>query len=538
MSIRINEDEEDSPLLAGVYSDATSAALQNESNSSVSINRSPADETYRWKSIRLCYLTFFISSLGFSICLSSIWPYLQQVDTESNEAFLGWVVAAFSLGQLIASPILGLLFNVMKQARIPILISLVISLFGSALYAYVHIFPTNRRFVLLVSRFVIGLGAGNGAVIRSFVSGATTVAERTEVMAKVSICQSLGFIVGPAVQAVFTLLGYPGPVHGAALQINMYTSAGLLSFLMAIGNIVLIAVFFKEFFFETDTMDRSLANPASINSDAAEQLQHQQTDSQTKPDTLAALICIFTFCVLFFNFSTLETIMTPLSQVMFAWNKEQASLYNGIALAVCGFISMVSFISIRCWTKILTENDLIVAALTLTFAAFMLLTPWVGLPAPLSSYFIVNGTASDGSAGLPIRVEDHSGGCSPALPWCYRVPAVKLPLAILAIAVHSVGYPIAIVLAPSVLTKILGQIRQGVWMGLLTGGGSLARCIGPIVVSLLFSGYGPQASFLTSSGLVLLSLIAVVAFAKRLVPFDVYRMRRMRLGGYGTYAEI
>uniref|UniRef100_A0A1I8HTA2 MFS domain-containing protein n=1 Tax=Macrostomum lignano TaxID=282301 RepID=A0A1I8HTA2_9PLAT len=473
---------------------------------SVSINRSPADETYRWKSIRLCYLTFFISSLGFSICLSSIWPYLQQVDTESNEAFLGWVVAAFSLGQLIASPILGLLFNVMKQARIPILISLVISLFGSALYAYVHIFPTNRRFVLLVSRFVIGLGAGNGAVIRSFVSGATTVAERTEVMAKVSICQSLGFIVGPAVQAVFTLLGYPGPVHGAALQINMYTSAGLLSFLMAIGNIVLIAVFFKEFFFETDTMDRSLANPASINSDAAEQLQHQQTDSQTKPDTLAALICIFTFCVLFFNFSTLETIMTPLSQVMFAWNKEQASLYNGIALAVCGFISMVSFISIRCWTKI--------------------------------SYFIVNGTASDGSAGLPIRVEDHSGGCSPALPWCYRVPAVKLPLAILAIAVHSVGYPIAIVLAPSVLTKILGQIRQGVWMGLLTGGGSLARCIGPIVVSLLFSGYGPQASFLTSSGLVLLSLIAVVAFAKRLVPFDVYRMRRMRLGGYGTYAEI
>uniref|UniRef100_A0A1I8GXH1 MFS domain-containing protein n=1 Tax=Macrostomum lignano TaxID=282301 RepID=A0A1I8GXH1_9PLAT len=428
---------------------------------SVSINRSPTDETYRWKSIRLCYLTFFISSLGFSICLSSIWPYLQQVDTESNEAFLGWVVAAFSLGQLIASPILGLLFNVMKQARIPILISLVISLFGSALYAYVHIFPTNRRFVLLVARFVIGLGAGNGAVIRSFVSGATTVAERTEVMAKVSICQSLGFIVGPAVQAVFTLLGYPGPVHGAALQINMYTSAGLLSFLMAIGNIVLIAVFFKEFFFETDTMDRSLANPASINSDAAEQLQHQQTDSQTKPDTLAALICIFTFCVLFFNFSTLET-----------------------------------------------------------------------------SYFIVNGTASDDSAGLPIRVEDHSGGCSPALPWCYRVPAVKLPLAILAIAVHSVGYPIAIVLAPSVLTKILGQIRQGVWMGLLTGGGSLARCIGPIVVSLLFSGYGPQASFLTSSGLVLLSLIAVVAFAKRLVPFDVYRMRRMRLGGYGTYAEI
>lgn len=39
--------------------------------------------------------------------------------------------------------------------------------------------------------------AGNVAVVRSYVAGATSLRERTSAMANMSACQALGFILGP-----------------------------------------------------------------------------------------------------------------------------------------------------------------------------------------------------------------------------------------------------------------------------------------------------------------------------------------------------
>lgn len=39
--------------------------------------------------------------------------------------------------------------------------------------------------------------AGNVAVVRSYVAGATSLKERTSAMANMSACQALGFILGP-----------------------------------------------------------------------------------------------------------------------------------------------------------------------------------------------------------------------------------------------------------------------------------------------------------------------------------------------------
>ena len=44
---------------------------------------------------------------------------------------------------------------------------------------------------------VIVLCSGNVAVVRSYVSGATTLKERTPAMANMSACQAVGFIIGP-----------------------------------------------------------------------------------------------------------------------------------------------------------------------------------------------------------------------------------------------------------------------------------------------------------------------------------------------------
>lgn len=46
---------------------------------------------------------------------------------------------------------------------------------------------------------------GNVAVVRSYISGATSLTERTSAMANTSACQALGFIMGPGTPYVVFL---------------------------------------------------------------------------------------------------------------------------------------------------------------------------------------------------------------------------------------------------------------------------------------------------------------------------------------------
>lgn len=84
----------------------------------------------------------------------------------------------------------------------------------------------------------------NITLCRSYLSDSTRLAERTRAVSMVSLAQVLGFIVGPALQAVVTPLGETGFSHLPGL--NMYTAAGWLNVLMAIGNFCLfLPIFFK-----------------------------------------------------------------------------------------------------------------------------------------------------------------------------------------------------------------------------------------------------------------------------------------------------
>lgn len=38
-----------------------------------------AEYTERWTSVRIIYYTMFLMSLGFSIILTGVWPYLDKV---------------------------------------------------------------------------------------------------------------------------------------------------------------------------------------------------------------------------------------------------------------------------------------------------------------------------------------------------------------------------------------------------------------------------------------------------------------------------
>ncbi|XP_075807072.1 major facilitator superfamily domain-containing protein 8-like isoform X4 [Microtus pennsylvanicus] len=152
--------------------------------------------TSRWRSIRILYLTMFLSSVGFPIVIMSIWPYLQKIDQTADASFLGWVIASYSLGQMVASPLFGLWSNY-RPRKEPLIVSIFISVAANCLYAYVHVPAAHNKYYMLIARGLVGFGAGNVAVVRSYIAGATSLQERTSAMANTSTCQALGFILGP-----------------------------------------------------------------------------------------------------------------------------------------------------------------------------------------------------------------------------------------------------------------------------------------------------------------------------------------------------
>ncbi|XP_078261440.1 major facilitator superfamily domain-containing protein 8 isoform X2 [Rhinoraja longicauda] len=260
----------------------------------------------RWRSIRVMYLTMFFSSIGFSIVMSSIWPFLQKVDKTTNMRFLGWVIAAYSLGQMIASVLFGAWSNY-RPRREPLIISILINVAANILYGYAQVPPSHNKYYMLLARTFVGFGA--------------------------------------ALQTAMTSIGPTGVFWKMIdLQLNMYTAPAFLGAFLGILNIILIIVLFREHCV-TD-----LERAKSINVDVegnSELLENSDGDI----DLVAVVTCNILFFIIFFIFAIFETIATPLTMDMYAWTGNQAVLYNGLLMVGAGVESIAVFMAIKFLSK-------------------------------------------------------------------------------------------------------------------------------------------------------------------------------------------
>ncbi|PNJ83917.1 major facilitator superfamily domain-containing protein 8 isoform X10 [Pongo pygmaeus] len=332
--------------MAGLHNESEQEPLLGDTPGSREWDILETEEHYksRWRSIRILYLTMFLSSVGFSIVILSIWPYLQKIDPTADTSFLGWVIASYSLGQMVASPVFGLWSNY-RPRKEPLIVSILISVAANCLYAYLHIPASHNKYYMLVARGLLGIGAGNVAVVRSYTAGATSLQERTSSMANISMCQALGFILGPVFQTCFAFIGEKGVTWDVIkLQINMYTTPVLLSAFLGILNIILILAILRE-----HRVDDSGRQCKSINFEEA------STDEAQVPqgniDQVAVVAINVLFFVALFIFALFETIITPLTMDMYAWTQEQAVLYNGIILAALGVEAVVIFLGVKLLSK-------------------------------------------------------------------------------------------------------------------------------------------------------------------------------------------
>ncbi|XP_065733655.1 major facilitator superfamily domain-containing protein 8 isoform X5 [Phocoena phocoena] len=428
----------------------------------------------RWRSIRILYLTMFLSSVGFSIVIMSIWPYLQKIDHTADASFLGWVIASFSLGQMVASPIFGLWSNY-RPRKEPLTVSIFISVAANCLYAYVQVPASHNKYYMLVARGLVGFGAGNVAVIRSYIAGATSLQERTSSMANTSACQALGFILGPEHR-----------VDDSGRQC-------------------------KNINFEEASTDEVQVPQGNI-------------------DQVAVVATNVLFFVILFIFALFETIVTPLTMDMYAWTREQAVLYDGIILAALGVEAVIIFMGIKLLSKKVGERAILLGGLIVVWVGFFILLPW-GHQFPkiqwedLHNNSIPNTTFGEIIITLwKIPREDHNEGptgCPVEQAWCLYTPMIHLAQFLTSAVLIGIGYPSCNVMSYTLYSKILGPKPQGVYMGWLTASGSAARILGPVFISQVYAAWGPRWAFSLVCGMVVLAITLLGVVYRRLIAFSV-----------------
>uniref|UniRef100_A0A8D0FST1 Major facilitator superfamily domain containing 8 n=1 Tax=Strix occidentalis caurina TaxID=311401 RepID=A0A8D0FST1_STROC len=424
----------------------------------------------RWRSIWIMYLTMFLSSVGFSIVIMSVWPYLQEIDPTADASFLGWIIASYSIGQMLASPLFGLWSNY-RPRREPLVISTAISVAANCLYAYVHVPHSHNKYYMLTARALVGFGA--------------------------------------VFQTCFTLIGEEGItwklIH---LQLNMYTAPVLFGALLGVINIILIFVIFREH--RVDDMGRQCK---SVN------FEGEGTEGEgilffleTTPLTMDMYSwtrkeAVFYNGIILSVVGIESVIVFMVVKMLAKKTGERAILHGGLLIVLVGFFILLP------WGKKLPNiqwQEIKNNSIPRTTPTEMLMPFW-----------------SLQAMQPPSNHTAEPVGCPVTQSWCLNTPVIYLAQYISSDILIGLGYPVCNVMSYTLYSKILGPKPQGVYMGWLTASGSGARILGPVFVSQIYTHLGPRWAFSLICGVVVVSLLLLEIVYKRLIAFSV-RYGRMQ----------
>ncbi|XP_064079304.1 major facilitator superfamily domain-containing protein 8-like isoform X2 [Macrobrachium nipponense] len=277
----------------------------------------------------------FVMSTGFSIVLTGVWPYMQTLNAELGKEYVGWVVAANPLGQVLASPLLGLWGNKAGSIRIPCIVTVMAYIFGNAMYSLLPaldgVGEMASYYGMIVSRLIVGISSANVVLTRSYVAAATTLKERTIAISIIAASQALGFVVGPVIQAILTALVPDDVDTGISwLRWDKYTSCSWVAATMGLINLVILTPFvFKE------------------HNIAAKEIAMMKSEDKNlvlpKPNIIGVVGIMFSNFLSLFIFTLIETLAEPFVQDEYGWSNEKALIIVGVGLAIGGFWSVVMF---------------------------------------------------------------------------------------------------------------------------------------------------------------------------------------------------
>ena len=441
-------------------------------------------------------------------------PYLSEEERLSR---YGIVVAMQPLAQTIFSPILGFLTTKFGTKRIGLIASLTYIL-SNSLYSTLSVFPEDYRYGLLItSRFITGMSSGLVASVRSYLASATFVNERTNQMSIASAFQSVGFLIGPGIQAALTPLectDINAQDSDKYLSFDLYTSAGWVCVALGVVNFILFLIFQ-----EIDVSQKELEFA---------KMQEEKNGSRMdqalpKPSIPGVFGCLLVSFILFFNFIIVETLGTPMCVEQLGWTGEETILRFGILMAAMGVVLVFGFATVGPLCKMMKdERKVMILGIIFMFIGRLMIIPIPGNPLPP---LIQNSSHIEQFEARNIPCDQSSNQLEPGceLEWCKSTPAVQLWQLFGGIIVGSIGHPYAVSVAQALYSKIIGPRPQGTWMGLITAMGGFARFLGPIFVSYIYTYYGTYLTGGIMTGSTVIALIVILAVYQKLVPIQIQK---------------
>ena len=423
----------------------------------------------------LIFLTVFMDIVGFSIIIP-LFPHLldHYIRTEGaagtligslNSAaesmggdtvfkktvlFGGLLSTLYSLLQFVFSPIWGALSDRLGRRRI-----LTITLAGNALSYLLWIFAA-QFWVVVVTRLVSGMMAGNIAVASAAAADITDEKERTKGMAVVGIAIGLGFVFGPVIGGLASSVQF---AHGTAVGsfgLNPFSVPAAIAASLALLNFLLVVKFFPETLAperraSADAKRPSVFDLATVRSSAVRRTSFANLVYQVAFTGMENTIVFLTFALFLYN---------PRDN---AW----LFLFNGACMIFAQGLA-------RQLVKRLGQRKVIMLGMLVASVAFV----WVALiPTP--------------AAGVP----------SPA----WAEPSFYAGLGLISFATG------LILPSVSALVSLYSDAsEQGRNLGILRSAGSLARVIGPVTAALLYFHFGSHFWVYLGGAVLMLPAIWIV----------------------------
>ncbi len=165
------------------------------------------------------FLIVLADLLGFSVIIPLLPFWVRKY--HASDFQVGLIFAIYSICQLIASPILGLISD--RFGRRPVLLgSQIGSVFGFLLLGYATLgdwshAPALGLTLIYISRVIDGLSGGNISTAQAYISDVTTAENRAKGMGMIGAAFGIGFTIGPAMGGILGHYNMSLPAFAAAL---------------------------------------------------------------------------------------------------------------------------------------------------------------------------------------------------------------------------------------------------------------------------------------------------------------------------------
>jgi MFS family permease len=423
----------------------------------------------------LIFLTVFMDIVGFSIIIP-LFPHLldHYIRTEGaagtligslNSAaewmggdtvfkktvlFGGLLSTLYSLLQFVFSPIWGALSDRLGRRRI-----LTITLAGNALSYLLWIFAA-QFWLVVVTRLVSGMMAGNIAVASAAAADITDEKERTKGMAVVGIAIGLGFVFGPVIGGLASSVQFAhGPVAGS-FGLNPFSVPAAIAASLALLNFLLVVKFFPE----------TLAPERRASADA----KRPSVFDLATVRSSAVRRTSFANLVYQVAFTGMENTIVFLTLALFAYSPRDNAwlfLFNGACMIFAQGLA-------RQLVKRLGQRKVVMLGMLIAAVAFVCValipTPTPATPSP---------AWSEGAFYLGLGLISFATG-------------LILPSVSALVSLYS------------------DSSEQGRNLGILRSAGSLARVIGPVTAALLYFHFGSHFWVYLGGALLMLPAIWIV----------------------------